>query len=130
LDGSLVQLENLAWSNLVSRPRPWLFRTGFYLKSTDPTRLYVGSFVPQNSAGVNDYPTERGIWNYFNRVPRTLKNTVATATWTYNNVAGGHPTAQIVKSAAALAWPRIWSPWMWTLRLMPVVRCMAWWGLE
>ena len=83
-DGSNVQIENLAWSNLTARATSIVQQDGVYLKSTDLSRLYIGTFLPNSASAVSDTAAERGLWNYFNRVARPLLATVATASWTYN----------------------------------------------
>jgi len=90
-DGLDVKLESLAWSNLTARATALTFQDGVYLKSTDTTRLYLGSFMPSIASLVNDYPYDRGIWNYFNRVPRYLKVVDTTASWTYTLAAWRSP---------------------------------------
>jgi hypothetical protein len=86
-DGAAVQLTNLAWTNLITRATPLTYQDGVYVLSTDPTRLYLGTFTPYNTSLVNDYPGERGLWNYFNRVQKAVKRFDTTASWTYNAVA-------------------------------------------
>jgi len=84
-DGSLVQLEYLAWTNLTTRATALTFQDGVYTKSTDQTRLYLGTFTPSNTGNVNDLVAERGLWNYFNRVQKAVKLFDSTASWTYNS---------------------------------------------
>ncbi len=83
-DGSKVALEYLVWTSLVSRATGLTYQDGCYVKATDPSRLYLGSFVSNDGTHIYDYDYERGLWNYFNRVPKQLKKGDATASWTYN----------------------------------------------
>ena len=82
-DGSQVRLESLAWTNSTGRATSLTYTEGNYLKSTDLTRLYLGTFVAYLNNLIEDLPGERGLWNFFNRVPKQLLGTVATASWTY-----------------------------------------------
>lgn len=62
---------------------------GVYVKSTngtliDATRRYLGTFRTTGTSGqTEDSVTKRYLWNYYNRVPRTLNRREATATWNY-----------------------------------------------
>jgi hypothetical protein len=84
-DGDSVELESLAWTNLISRATALTYQDGVYTKSTDQTRLYLGTFTPSSSSNVNDLVAERGLWNYFNRVQKAVKLFESTASWTYNS---------------------------------------------
>jgi hypothetical protein len=83
-DGTLVQLTSVAWSNLVSRAINLTFLDGVYVLSTDPTKLYLGTFRPSSANNVNDIANDRGLWNYFNRVQKAVKLFDTTSSWTYN----------------------------------------------
>ena len=83
-DGAAVQLEGLAWSNLTARATSIVNQDGVWLKSTDLSRLYMGTFLPYSASAVSDSKNERGLWNFFNRVARQVLVTVATASWTYS----------------------------------------------
>jgi hypothetical protein len=83
-DGSQVRLESVVWTNSTSRATSLTFTEGMYLKSTDLTRLYLGTFLAYLNGDIKDQPEERGLWNFFNRVKRPLKVLVDTSSWTYN----------------------------------------------
>jgi hypothetical protein len=82
-DGSVVRLEALVWTSGQARATPLTYTDGMYLKSTDLTRLYLGTFLAYTNNDIKDQPTERGLWNFFNRVAKPVTVTVATASWTY-----------------------------------------------
>ncbi len=70
---------------LTARAVSLSYQDGLYLKSTDPTRLYLGTFLPYSTTQVDDLPAERGLWNFFNRVNRTLEvREDSMMNWTYN----------------------------------------------
>lgn len=62
---------------------------GVYVKSTngtaiDATRRYLGSFRTTAVSGqTEDSVLKRYLWNYYNRVERTLQRYESTATWAY-----------------------------------------------
>lgn len=66
--------------------------TGIYTKSGDSTRKYLGTYMTGATSGqVDDSQKFRGLWNYFNRRPRSLSkylsdsHTYTTAAWrSYN----------------------------------------------
>jgi hypothetical protein len=82
-DGSQVRLESVVWTNPTSRATALTYTEGMYLKSTDLTRLYLGSFVCYLNNDIKDQPDERGLWNFFNRIQKPFKWIDATASWTY-----------------------------------------------
>ena len=81
--GSAVALESLVWTNTTGRATALTYTEGMYLKATDLSRLYLGTYVAQANNNIRDQTTERGLWNFFNRIPKPLLVTVATANWTY-----------------------------------------------
>jgi hypothetical protein len=82
--GTAVALETLAWTNIASRATALTLTEGLYVKATDPTRLYLGTCLAYLGSYIKDTVTERGLWNFFNRVLKPLEVTDTTATWTYN----------------------------------------------
>jgi len=78
-------LELTAWTNDTTRATALTTQDGVYVKTGAATRLYLGSFRTTAAAGqTEDSVTKRYVWNYYNRVPRTLLRTETTASWNYN----------------------------------------------
>jgi hypothetical protein len=84
VSGYNILLENLAWTNLLSRATSLAWQDGILVKSTDKSRIYLGTFTPSDATTINDLVTSRTLWNYYNRLPRPIQRVTATATWTYN----------------------------------------------
>lgn len=85
-NAGVATLELLAWTNDTTRATAIvLTTTGTYTKSGDLTRRYLGSFRTTAVSGqTEDSVAKRYVWNYYNRVRRTLYVTDATASWTYS----------------------------------------------
>lgn len=80
-----VALELLAWTNDTTRATALTTQNGVYVKTGALTRLYLGSFRTTAVSGqTEDSATYRGVWNYFNRVPRILARYESTDSWTYS----------------------------------------------
>lgn len=76
-------LETLVWTNDTTRATALAFQDGVYVKSGATTRRYVGTFRTNSSTRVHDALVDRWVWNYYNRVLRTMRVTEATDTWAY-----------------------------------------------
>lgn len=75
-------LELLAWTNDTTRATALVRQDGHWCKTGALTRLYVGSFRTTGTVSqTEDSVLKRYVWNMYNRVPRTLLVTDATATW-------------------------------------------------
>ncbi len=84
LNAGVPALERLAWTNDTTRATGIArdSTSGFYTKSGDATRLYVGTYRTTGSAGqTEDSLLKRFVWNYYNRVPRLLVVTDTTDSW-------------------------------------------------
>lgn len=83
-DGANIVLELSA---------PWMGSTrtdalarqdGILVKASDHSRRYLGTFRTDASPHTTcDTKLQRFLWNFYNRVRRTLVKTEATSTWTY-----------------------------------------------
>lgn len=84
-NSGVATLELLAWTNTTSRATAIVRQNGRYVKSAVTTRRYVGTFETTTSSGqTEDSAAKRYVWNYYNRVPRVLQNTIETTdSWTY-----------------------------------------------
>lgn len=69
----------------VSRSAAVSLKNGMYVKSSDYTRAYIGSFMTTGVTGgvTEDSTSHRLVFNYYNRIPRRMRMSDSTATWTY-----------------------------------------------
>jgi hypothetical protein len=73
-----------AWSGDTSRGYTLSKVDGVYVNPLDFTRRYIGSFRTTGVSGqTEDSAAKRYLWNYYNRVRRSLRITEATDSWTY-----------------------------------------------
>jgi hypothetical protein len=77
LSGNALALEVLAWTDDTTRATSVAFNDGRWVKSTDKSRLLLGTFYTTDSS------TKRYLANVYNRVARPMLVTEATASWTY-----------------------------------------------
>lgn len=82
-----LTLESLAWTNGTTRATDLATQNGVYVKSGDATRRYLGTFYTSSTTTTEDSASKRFVWNYYNRVPRKLKKTETTDSWTYGTAA-------------------------------------------
>lgn len=77
-------LELVAWATQNARAIALAVLDGVYVRSTDTTRLYLGTVRTEVSAPgrFNDAPDGRYVWNYWNRVKRRNTAISAAASWT------------------------------------------------
>jgi hypothetical protein len=54
---------------------------GTYIKNADDTRVYLGSVFIDGNGYCQDTLKISGVWNYYNRVDKSLKQSEATASW-------------------------------------------------
>jgi hypothetical protein len=84
LSSGTPTLQRVAWTNDTTRATAITFQDGVYVKSSDTTKRYVGTYRTTSAAGqTEDSVLRRFVWNYYNRVPRRVAVTEATDTWTY-----------------------------------------------
>ena len=80
-------LELLVWTNATTRATALTTQNGVLVKSGATTRRYLGTIYINSSGGQTDATTvKRYVWNYYNRLQRSLIVTEATA-HTYNGAA-------------------------------------------
>jgi len=80
-----LALELLSWSSGTARATNLGTQDGTYVKSTDSTRLYLGSVYTGASSGQSeDSVLKRYLWNMYNRVARPLVAVDGTNTWSYS----------------------------------------------
>ncbi len=83
LNGTALNIEKLAWTNGTTRATTVTLQDGRYCKSTDKSRLYLGTFYTTATTTTEDSAAKRFLWNMYNRVTRFLQATDTTDTWTY-----------------------------------------------
>ncbi|HET9432235.1 MAG TPA: hypothetical protein VFO37_00700, partial [Chitinophagaceae bacterium] len=81
-------LETQTWTNDTTRAVSLAFQDGVYVKTSDHTRRYLGSFRTTTVVGqTEDSTAKRYVWNYYNRINRPMSALEATATWNYTTAA-------------------------------------------
>lgn len=90
LNSGSLALEKLAWTSATARATAIAIQDGFYCKSGDKTRLYLGSFYALSSsttADAYDDTADNGygrlIWNMYNRVEQRMRFKATTDSWSY-----------------------------------------------
>jgi hypothetical protein len=77
------QLVLLAWTNDTTRATALTKQDGVYVKTGDTQQRYTGTVRTVSASQFNDSETLRHVSSYYNRVPKPLLKTDATATWNY-----------------------------------------------
>jgi hypothetical protein len=80
-------LEFLVWTNDTTRATALAYQDGVLIKSGDATRRYLGTFYTTGTTTTEDSAAKRYLWNYYNRVRRTMSRLETTASWTYTTAA-------------------------------------------
>jgi hypothetical protein len=77
-------LELTAWSSDTARATALTTQDGVYVKTGATTRRYLGTFRTTGVAGqVEDSTAFRYLWNYYNRVQRSMNVLATVINWTY-----------------------------------------------
>jgi hypothetical protein len=81
-------LEALAWTNDTTRATSLTFNSsnGIYTKTGDQTRRYAGSFRTISAGQCSDTTSFRHLWNYHNRVRRSMVVKESTNGWNYTTL--------------------------------------------
>ena len=79
-----LTLELLAWTNDTTRATALVLQDGVLVKSGVTTRKYLGTFRTTSTTTTEDTLIKRHLWNYYNRVPRIMRVTDSTDTWSYS----------------------------------------------
>ena len=79
-----VTIETLVWTSATARATALAYQNGVLVKSGATTRRYLGTIYINSTGGqTDDTVLKRFVWNYYNRVPRFLRVTDLTDSWTY-----------------------------------------------
>lgn len=97
-------LERLAWTNDTTRATATTLQDGVVVKSGVTTRRYLGTYRTTTVVGqTEDSYAKRFVWNYYNRVPRSMRvlegtntYTYTLATWRQANAAAGNQLAFVI----------------------------------
>mgnify|MGYP001612847452 CR=1 FL=1 len=81
----------VAWSSDTARASAISLKNGVYTLTDDPRLRYLGSFRTTGTSGQTEDSGDRGslveakryLWNYYNRVPRRIRISDTTNSWTY-----------------------------------------------
>lgn len=76
-------LEILAWSSKTARATALTTQDGVLVKTGATTRRYLGTFHTTAATTTEDSAAKRLLWNYYNRVRRSLLAVDTTNTWNY-----------------------------------------------
>jgi hypothetical protein len=80
------QLVKLAWTNSTTRATSLAYQDGIIIKSGTATQRYLGTFCTTSTTTTEDSAARRYLFNYYNRLPRSLYATDPTASWTYTTL--------------------------------------------
>lgn len=83
LSSGVPTLETLVWTNDTTQATPLARQNGVLVKSGDATRRYLGSFYTSGANVTEDSAAKRYLWNYYNRIPRTMLVVDTANSWTY-----------------------------------------------
>lgn len=86
-----LALEKVAWTSSTTRASAISLQDGRYCKTSDKTRLYLGSFYTTSTTTTEDSEGgtttnvggKRFLWNMYNRVVRAAKVIDTTDNWSY-----------------------------------------------
>lgn len=105
-NSGVVALElSTAWTDNVTRSQALTTQDGVYVKSGATTRRYLGSICTLDSSStlVYDDPARRCLWNYYNRIERSILVTdTGSATSSYNTATYRQANANVANQAAIL----------------------------
>ena len=88
ISGSTVTLElSTAWTSDTARADAISLLNGVYIKTSNNTRRYLGTFRTTATTTTEDSLTKRFVWNINNQQERPVQKFEATASWTYQATA-------------------------------------------
>lgn len=77
-------LETLVWTNDTTRATALTTQNGILVKTGATTRRYVGTLYASGANTTEDSVAKRYLWNYYNRVVRTMSRVDTSDTWNYS----------------------------------------------
>ena len=84
LSAGALAIETLVWTNTTTRATALAYQNGVLSKTGALTRRYLGTvFINASGGQTDDTLLKRYIWNYANRVGRSLQRLETTNSWNY-----------------------------------------------
>jgi len=83
-NGSTPTLEFLAWTNGTTRATALTTQNEVLVKTGATTRRYLGTFYTTSTTQTQDTEAQRFLFNYYNRVARSLNKQETNSSWTTN----------------------------------------------
>ena len=88
VSGSTVTLElGAAWTSDTARSDAISLLNGVYVKTSNNTRRYLGTFRTTATTTTEDSSTKRFLWSINNQQQRSMLRNESTASWTYQALA-------------------------------------------
>lgn len=86
LNGAVALARSAAWAGdeTADRVDALALVDGVYVKASDHTRRWIGTFRTTSTTTTEDSHAKRFLWNAYNQAPRSLSVTESTASWTYS----------------------------------------------
>jgi len=82
--GTMTLELSAAWSSDTARNDAIARQDGVWVKSSDHSRLYIGTIRTTSTTTTEDSLAKRFVWNAYNRVTRAMSVVEATDSWVYN----------------------------------------------
>lgn len=103
VNAGVLTLQYVAWTNDTTRASAIALQDGIYVLGSDHTKRYLGSIrnIPSTPGTTTDTPTQRFIWNYYNRLIRPMR-VLGTGSWTYTTAAYRQANASSANQIAFL----------------------------
>jgi hypothetical protein len=107
LSSSTPTLSYTAWSSTTTRLTNLVYHSnGYWYPNGNKAKLYLGTVHLDGSKQMNDIPSQRCVYNFYNRVPKSLYAEDTTASWTYNTAtwraANGSSTVGVARTEFVL----------------------------
>lgn len=78
-----LTLKRVAWTNDTTRASALALQDGIYVLGSDATQRYLGTYRTTGIGQTTDSAAKRLVWNYYNRVRRSLLVIDSTDSWSY-----------------------------------------------
>ena len=95
-----------AWTNASVRATALTKQDGVYVLNGSTTRRYVGTIRATAATQTQDTAAQRFVWNYYNRVRRTLAVSFTANSWTYGLTSAFRPAVRMTSRTRPAAHPR------------------------
>lgn len=82
-----INLNYAAWSTDTGRNNAITRQDGIYVTDSDKTKRYLGTVRTNGSGVIADTPTQRFVWNMYNRITRNARVKESAASWSYTTAA-------------------------------------------